>query len=828
MNYYDFLKSKIKIAPDDGFDIDVSELSPVLKPHERDSALWMIRGGRRALFSSFGLGKTVTQLEVMRIILNHEKGKALIIAPLAVVHVFQDDARRLLNGLEIKYIKTQSEAETAECRLLITNYERVRDGDINPAYFIAVTLDEASVLRSYGSKTYQEFLSLFSTVKYRFVATATPSPNKFKELIHYAGFLGIMDTGQALTRFFHRDSTKANNLMLYPHKEKEFWYWVSTWALFITKPSDLGYSDEGYDLPEMQVVYHTVDADHASAGEDKLFRDAALSLRDAAHEKRDSLPARINKMLDIISDYPDEHFILWHDLESERHAISKALPESKAIYGSQEPETKAELAIDFEQGRTKYLATKHDISGQGCNFQYYCNQAIFLGIGYKFNDFIQAIHRIYRFGQDKQVTIHVIYADSEQIILDTLKKKWEQHNYLVEKMVDIIRENGLASTNAFEKLKRTLGATRHEVKGERFTAVNNDNVLEMEHIDDNSIDLIHTSIPFSNHYEYTPSYNDFGHNEDNTKFFEQMDFLTPELLRVLKPGRIAAVHVKDRILFGNATGTGMPTVDPFSDMTTTHYIKHGFQFIGRIVILTDVVRENNQTYRLGWTEQCKDGTKMGVGCPEYILLFRKLPSDTSRAYADTPVTKDKKEYTRAQWQIDAGAMWRSSGNRLLKLDEIKDCEVSKLQAVFRDFSRNEIYDYEEHVALAEELEDEDKLPSSFSVVANGSWSPWIWDDINRMHTLNSRQSQKELQMHVCPLQIDTVTRIINRYSNPGELVLDPFGGLMTVPYIAVKMGRCGYGIELNPDYFQDGVKYLKAVEREKTAPTLFDMEEVYS
>jgi hypothetical protein len=368
MNYYDFLKSKIKIAPDAGFDIDVSELSPVLKPHERDSALWMIRGGHRALFSSFGLGKTLTQLEVMRIILNHENGKALIIAPLAVVHVFQGDAQRLLNGLEIKYIKTQAEAENSDCRLLITNYERVRDGDIDPAYFIATTLDEASVLRSYGSKTYQEFLAKFSTVKYRFVATATPSPNKFKELIHYAGFLGIMDTGQSLTRFFHRDSTKANNLTLYPHKEKEFWYWVSTWALFITKPSDLGYSDEGYDLPPMKTIYHTVDVDHKGAGKEddgqvKLFRDAALGLRDAAKEKRDSLPSRIDKMMEIINAATDDHFILWHDLDRERDAIRKALPDADFITGSQSPEEKAEKAVNFEEGRTKYLSTKPDISG---------------------------------------------------------------------------------------------------------------------------------------------------------------------------------------------------------------------------------------------------------------------------------------------------------------------------------------------------------------------------------------------------------------------------------------------------------------------------------
>ena len=163
-----------------------------------------------------------------------------------------------------------------------------------------------------------------------------------------------------------------------------------------------------------------------------------------------------------------------------------------------------------------------------------------------------------------------------------------------------------------------------------------------------SVDLIVTSIPFSNHYEYTPTYNDFGHNEDNSKFFEQMDYLTPELMRILKPGRLACIHVKDRVLFGNATGDGMPTIDPFSEMTVFHYLKHGFRYMGRITVDTDVVRENNQTYRLGYTEMCKDGSKMGIGCPEYVLLFRKLPSDTSRAYADLPVTKNKSEYSLAR------------------------------------------------------------------------------------------------------------------------------------------------------------------------------------
>lgn len=848
MDYIDFLKSKIKIAPDAGIEFTEKDVNPILKPHERDSVLWGVKGGRRAWFSSFGLGKTITQLEAHRLILSRIEGKALIVAPLNVVDEFINDSmfngplfekeaeKNGLNineirekyGIKIEYVKTQKEAEESNFRLVITNYERVRDGDIRPEYFASTSLDEASVLRSYGSKTYQEFLLKFQNVPYRFVATATPSPNKYKELIHYAGYLGIMDTGQALTRFFHRDSTQANNLTLYPHKEKEFWFWVSTWALFITKPSDLGYSDDGYELPPLDVHYHEVKVDHSTAGAEqdgqvKLFRDAALGLKDAAKEKRENIDARVEKMIEIIAQSPDDHFILWHDLEAERHAIKKALPECKEVYGSQDYEDNVRITRMFKDGECKYLATKPDISGQGGNMQKHCHREIFVGIGYKFNDFIQAIHRVYRFGQKERVRIDIIYAESEQAILDTLKRKWEQHNYLVGQMTNIIKENGLASVSVLEKLSRTIGVQREEVKGKNFTAILNDNCIEWPKIADNSIDLIHTSIPFSNHYEYTPTYNDFGHNEDNARFFEQMDYLTPQLLRTLKPGRIAAIHVKDRVLFGNATGTGMPTIDPFSDMTVFHFMKHGFHYMGRITVVTDVVRENNQTYRLGWTEQCKDGTKMGVGCPEYVLLFRKLPTDTSKAYADTPVSKSKNEYTRAHWQIDAHAFWKSSGDRLLMLEELRNTQVSELQAKYREFSRNNPYNYHDHVDLADDLEEDGKLPASFMVVAPGSNSEWVWDDVNRMRTLNGEQARKELEFHICPLQFDIVERIIERYSNKGDLVADPFAGLFTVPYMAVKMGRKGYGTELNCESFKDGLVYLKQADIDVSAPTLFDL-----
>lgn len=832
IDYINFLKTKIEIAPETGFEISDSEIHPVLDRHQRLAVRWAIKGGRRALFESFGLGKTIQQLEFTRIICKRTGGKGLITLPLGVKQEFVHDAVELLGMEAPQYVRNMSEAWAAKSRIVLTNYERVRDGDIDPAKFDAATsLDEAAVLRSFGSKTYQSFLQFFKGVPFKLVCTALPNPNRTKELIHYAGYLEVMDTGQALTRWFQRDSQKANNLTLYPHKEEEFWLWVSTWALFISKPSDLGFSDEGYDLPPLDIRYHEVATDHSTAGVDKygqgkLMRDAAEGLSAAAREKRDSIDTRVAKMAEIVNESPHDHFILWHDLEAERHAIKKAV-ECVDISGTgMDLETREERVIAFSEGRIKRLATKKELSGSGCNFQKHCHREIFVGIDHKFHDFLQAIHRVYRFLQKHQVRIDIIFTESERPILDDLLEKWRQHDYTVEKMVAIIKKYGLSTTNVIEKMARAIGVERVEIKGKHFTAANNDCVLETSQMPDNSIDLIHTSIPYSNHYEYTPSYNDFGHNEGNERFFAQMDFLTPQLLRILKPGRVAAIHVKDRVLFGNATGTGMPTIDPFHADCIAHYRKHGFQYFGMITVVTDVVRENNQTYRLGWTECTKDGTKMGVGCPEYILLFRKLPTDRSKAYADDPVSKSKDEYTRAQWQIDAHAYWRSSGNRLLRKEELASIPVDTLQKVYREFSRDTVYSYKEHVELAKKLDVEGKLPATFMVVAPGSWADEVWDDINRMRTLNMHQVQQNRMMHVCPLQLDIVERIINRYSNPGEVVFDPFGGLMTVPYMAVKMGRKGYGIELNSDYFRDGIGYMQDAEREVETPTLFDFLEV--
>jgi hypothetical protein len=807
-----------------GFTVEPGAVHEILFPHQRDIVRWAVQGGNRAIFASFGLGKSVMQCEWLRQMLQAADGSGLIVCPLGVRQELIRDAAML--GVELRFIRSAAEMDAGH-RFYCTNYETVRDGKLNPRIFTAVSLDEASVLRSFGSKTYQEFLPLFEGVRFKLVNTATPSPNRFKELIHYAGFLGVMDTGQALTRFFQRDSEKAGNLTLYPHKEQEFWLWVSSWAVFVQRPSDLGYSDEGYDLPPIEVRYHEVPTDYSKAGADRdgqciMFQDPALGLSAAAAEKRDSLPSRVAKVAEIVNGCGDS-FVVWHDLESERHALQVAIPDAVSVWGSQDLEERERRIVDFGDGKYRVLSTKPVIAGSGCNFQRHCHREIFAGIGFKFNDFIQAIHRVQRFQQPHPVIIDVVYSEAEREVLRTLQAKWAQHESMVENMTEIIKKYGLNQLAMQEVLARSIGVKRLEVKGDLYSVANNDCVEEAKLQPDNHVDLIVTSIPFANHYEYSPSYNDFGHTEDNDHFWGQMDYLTPELLRILKPGRIYACHVKDRILFGNVTGAGAPTVSPFHCEAIMHGRKHGFDYMGLITVVTDVVRENNQTYRLGWSEQCKDGTKMGVGSPEYIVLFRKPQTDRTRGYADVPVTKSKQEYTRAHWQVDAHAFWRSGGNRQITAEELAGLGPDKLASLFTQYSLQSVYDYEFHVRIGEELEARGALPSTFMSLAPGSHHQDVWHDVTRMMTLNSDQSRRAVEKHVCPLQFDIIDRLVERYSNKGELVYDPFCGIGSVPYRAILKGRRGGGSELNPAYFMDQVHYLKSAEQQVSMPSLFDV-----
>lgn len=838
--YEDFLKDKADFNEQYGFPVKRNEISPVLKPHQKDIVQWAVAGGRRAIFASFGLGKSIMQLETLRLIMQREGGKALVICPLGVRIEFAADARNLL-GLDTTFIRKDEEVQGDG--LYITNYESVRDGKLSVDQFTAVSLDEASILRSFGSKTYQTFLASFDNVKYKFVATATPSPNRYKELIHYAGFLGVMDTGQALTRFFQRDSTKANNLKLYPHKEREFYLWLSTWAAFVQSPADLGHDATGYDLPERHIHTHEVEIDLTDEkvdrdGQGAIFRNAALGLKEASAEKRKSLPARVDKAMEIVEQHraenPGDQIILWCDLNSEQDALEKACRKRgitySSVHGGLSPDENEKRLLEWQDGETHALIGKPVMLGQGMNLQQ-CNTAVFVGLTFKFNDLIQATHRIHRFGQTRPT--HLIYANSETQVIRVIREKWHRHDDLAGTMTDIIKEHGLDPASVVETLTRSLGIDRVEATGENWTYANNDTVEEAHLIPDNSVDLIVTSIPFANHYEYTPSYNDFGHTDNNAHFWKQMDYLTPELLRMLNPGRIYACHVKDRINFGNVTGAGIPTVSPFHAEAIDHGIKHGFDYMGMITVVTDVVRENNQTYRLGWSEQCKDGTKMGVGSPEYILLFHKPQTNREKGYADVPVTKSKDEYTRAHWQVDAHAFWRSSGNRALTPDELAALPPEDMSRLFTKQTMENIYDYKSHIKIGEQLEGRGALPATFMSLAPGSWHPDVWHDVNRMLTLNGEQSRRNVQMHVC---LARDSRVLTRERGyvpiqevkVGEHTLTHKGNWKPVlaventgvrPVVTVKAQGVP-GLTLTPDHklwARDPKDYARAIDAAKNA-----------
>jgi hypothetical protein len=830
--YREFLAAKAQLAPVSGIEIDPAKVHPALKPHQADSVLWAVRGGRRALFESFGLGKSIQQLEIERLILGETGGRGLIVCPLGVRQEFARDAH--LIGVETTFIR--STAEASRDGIYVTNYESVRDGKLDPRGFDVVSLDEAAILRGFGgTKTFRELMRMYEgSAAFRFVATATPSPNEYIELASYAAFLDILDVGQIKTRFFKRDSEHADRLTLHPHMEDEFWTWLSSWALFMQKPSDLGHDDSGYDLPPVDIRWHEVPsvlAPYFGEGQHKdgqgfMFRDASFGVTDAAREKRLSLDARVAKTAGIVADSPEDHFLLWHDLEDERRAIELAVPDAVSVWGSQDLDEREKRIAGFSDGEFRILSTKPVIAGSGCNFQRHCHRAVFTGIGFKFSDFIQAIHRIHRFLQDEPVQIDIIYSEAERGIREQLERKWRQHDELVARMGEIIRGRDLAREALTSGLTRAVGIRRREVKGDGFLLANNDSVEECARMADNSTGLIVTSIPFSTQYEYTPSYNDFGHTEDNNHFWQQMDFLTPELYRVLQPGRMACIHVKDRIAPGGLTGLGFQTAQPFHAEAIEHYRKHGFAYMGMITVITDVVRENNQTYRLGWTENSKDGTKMGVGMPEYVLLLRKPPTDSATSYADVPVTKSKRDYSRARWQTDAHGFWRSDGNRPLLPEELDGMPASDVFKKFRDHYLAHVYGYEEHVAAGERLEDRAHLPSGFMLLQPPSWHPDVWTDVARMRTSNMLQERKGQQQHLCPIPWDIVDRLITRYSNEGDTVLDPFMGIGSVPMIAVKMGRRGTGIELNARYFADGAAYVRAAADEANVPALFDLEDL--
>lgn len=351
-----------------------------------------------------------------------------------------------------------------------------------------------------------------------------------------------------------------------------------------------------------------------------------------------------------------------------------------------------------------------------------------------------------------------------------------------------------------------MGACFDQTFGERFALYHGDSVLTLPGLPDASVGLSVSSWPFSDQYAYSASVNDFGNCDGDADFFAQMDYLLPELLRVTIPGRFAIVHCKDRIIYGSRND-GWRHIEPFSDKVTAAMRRHGWLFFGRITVATDPVRENAQTNNLPYSELKKDASRFGAGMPEYLLLFRRPHTKTAEGgqWSDTRVELCAESYTLPRWQLDANSLWRSDGKRSLLPYEVEG------------------YSYAAHIAYLEDLDQKMLLGRAHGQPVPTD-NPWVWWDISRIDVLNGRVAREsEDEKHICPLQLDLIERCITRWSNPGEVVLDYFAGIGSVPYVALKLGRLGMGIELKRSYYEVARRYLAGLEFDQSQPTLFDL-----
>lgn len=452
MQYAAFLDSKRPIVTPGGVQVAPVDLSPRLFPYQRDAVTWALRLGKVALFEERGLGKTIQQCEWARVVHERTGGRVLIVCPLAVAHQTIAEARALLD-LGITYVRSQAEADAAETPIVITNYDRLLDKHFVPAAYVGIVLDESSILKHFTSATRNYLTSAFARTPYRLACTATPSPNDIVELGNHSEFLGVMTAGDMLTKFFIRDSNRASTFRLRGHAVKDFWAWVTEWAICLSRPSDLNpnYSDEGYNLPPLQLIPHRVGVDHTRAwqpdktGQIPMFLDGAASATAMWGEKRATIADRAAAVADIVSKIPaDEPIIIWHLTDAERDALKAAVPEAVIVTGSQRPEVKEQLLSDFTNGRARIISTKPSIAGFGLNWQH-CRHMVFASIDHKFEVFYQALGRCHRYGQHREVFAHVVYAESEETVLANLQRKWQQHLAMQHEVVAAMRASGLAA-----------------------------------------------------------------------------------------------------------------------------------------------------------------------------------------------------------------------------------------------------------------------------------------------------------------------------------------------------------------------------------------------
>jgi hypothetical protein len=426
LDYQSFLESKRTIAQTSGFNVSLDAIHPMLFDFQKEIVRWSLQRGRSAIWADCGLGKSFMQCNWAQLVHKHTGGNILVLAPLAVTSQTVAEGQKL--DIEVHACRSQSDVQPG---ISITNYEMLSRFD--PSHFTGVVADESSILKSYMGKTKRALVDAFSQTPYRLACTATPSPNDVMELLNHAEWLGIMPSSEALMRWFINDSMSNGKYRLKGHAQKDFWEWVSSWAVSLRRPSDLGFSDEGFVLPELRIIHQYVETDITEGvPEGQLFRAPTMSATSLHKEMRITAADRAQAVADLVNN-STETWTIWCNTNYEADALCKLIPDAVEVRGSESITVKEKKLTDFTQGKIRILITKAGLAGYGLNWQH-CHNVAFVGLSYSFEDVYQAIRRSYRFGQTMPVDVYIIAADTEGPLVASLERKMKAHMELANAM----------------------------------------------------------------------------------------------------------------------------------------------------------------------------------------------------------------------------------------------------------------------------------------------------------------------------------------------------------------------------------------------------------
>ncbi len=607
------------------------------------------------MFEECGLGKTLQQLEWGRQVADHTCKPVLLLTPLAVSSQTLAESERF--GIPARIVR---QPEDVADGINITNYEKLDlfDG----IEFGGVILDESSILKNFTGKTRIKLTNRFKDTPYRLCCTATPSPNDYTEFGQHADFLGICTPAQMLATFFINDTFNTGDWRLKKHAESEFWAWVASWAACVGKPSDIGFDDEGYDLPPLNLETITVDVDEtASAGSDQLFKHATLSATTMHKELRETADHRADAVAEMVNG-SNEPWIVWCNTNVESDALVARIPDAIEVRGSDRPEHKEARLRAFTDGKIRVLVSKPSICGFGMNWQH-CRKVAFVGLSYSFEDFYQALRRSYRFGQMNRVDAYIVQARTEGAILATVRRKMEQHSQMQEKM----KIASAAFRDATMK-KLTMKTDINTASGDGWLLYHGDCVRVARQIEDDSIDLAVFSPPFADLFTYSNDLQDMGNCSDLEEFSAHFEILIEEMARIMKPGRIVAVHCVE--LLATKWKDGHGGGKDFPGEIIRMFWRHGFiQHSPRVTIWKSPVTEMQRTKAHGLLYKTlkADSCDSRVGCADYLLIFKK-PGENPN-----PVTKDPAKYPVDWWQEVASPVWMTvDQGRVLNKDGARD------------------------------------------------------------------------------------------------------------------------------------------------------------